>query len=94
MVLLEMVMKKKANEVSISRFKANRFALLAKVHRTRRPLQVTPFGKLVATIFPATQAQTRKPRNQRVRVGSMTSMDILGDILSPANAPNEWECLR
>ncbi len=77
-------------EVSISQFKAKCLGLLEHVRKTRRPLRVTRFGKPVADIVPATVTLDRASW-----FGSMKdSGKILGDIVSPANDPDEWESLR
>ena len=78
------------NEVSISVFKAKCLALLEQVRLTRMPLRVTRFGKPVADIVPAAVVQDRASW-----IGSMKdSFEILGDIVSPANDPEEWEAVR
>jgi prevent-host-death family protein len=77
-------------EVSISQFKAKCLGLLEQVRLTRKPLRVTKFGKPVADIVPATTVQDRA-----AWIGSMKGkFEILGDIVSPANEPEEWEALR
>ena len=77
-------------EVAISEFKAKCLALLEQVRQTRKPIRVTRFGKPVAEIVPPTIVQ-----NRASWVGSMRdSIEILGDIISPANDEDEWEALR
>jgi len=77
-------------EVSISQFKAKCLRLLEQVRKTRKPLRVTKFGKPVADIVPAAATVDRASW-----FGSMKdSGKILGDIVSPANDPEEWESLR
>jgi prevent-host-death family protein len=77
-------------EVAISEFKAKCLALLEQVRQTRKPIRVTRFGKPVAEIVPPTIVQDRASW-----VGSMKdSIEILGDIISPANDEDEWEALR
>jgi len=77
-------------EVSISQFKAKCLRLLEQVRKTRKPLRVTKFGKPVADIVPAASTVDRASW-----FGSMKdSGKILGDIVSPANDPEEWESLR
>jgi prevent-host-death family protein len=83
-------MASQLEEVSISQFKAKCLGLLEQVRKTRKPLRVTKFGKPVADIVPATVAVDRASW-----FGSMKdSGKILGDIVSPANDPEEWESLR
>ena len=77
-------------EVAISEFKAKCLALLEQVRQTRKPIRVTRFGKPVAEIVSPTIVQDRASW-----IGSMKdSIEILGDIISPANDEDEWEALR
>jgi antitoxin (DNA-binding transcriptional repressor) of toxin-antitoxin stability system len=66
-------------EVSISEFKAKCLAIL-----------ITRFGKPVAEVVPPS------PDKERGNwLGCMKGrMEILGDIMSPATDPEEWEVLR
>jgi prevent-host-death family protein len=77
-------------EVSISEFKAKCLALLETVRRTRTPIRVTRFGKPVAEVIPPSAVVDRA-----AWIGSMKdSIEIVGDIISPANDEGEWEVLR
>jgi len=77
-------------EVTISDFKANCFSLLNQVQKTKRPLRVTRFGKPILDIMPAAPQPSRAEW-----FGSMRgTIEILGDIVSPANDEDDWECLR
>jgi prevent-host-death family protein len=77
-------------EVSISQFKAKCLELLEQVRRTRQPIRITRHGKPVAEVIPPTAVVDRA-----VWIGSMKdSMEIVGDIISPANDEDEWEVLR
>jgi prevent-host-death family protein len=77
-------------EVSISEFKAKCLALLEEVRKTKKPIRVTRFGKPIAEVIPPTSVQARASW-----IGSMKdSMEIVGDIVSPANEEDEWEVLR
>ena len=76
-------------EIAISEFKAKCLSLLDQVHKTKKPIRVTRFGKPVAEVFPTS------PASSSDWMGSMKdSMEILGDIVSPANDENDWEVLR
>jgi len=77
-------------EVAISEFKAKCLSLLEQVHQTKKPIRVTRFGKPVAEVVPPS------PETHAADwIGSMKdSMEILGDIVSPANDESEWEALR
>jgi prevent-host-death family protein len=80
-----MVMK----EVAISEFKAKCLALLTEVERSKQPLRITRHGKPVAEVVPPS------PLNDSSWIGSMKGrMQILGDIVSPASDPADWEVLR
>lgn len=77
-------------EIAISEFKAKCLAILENVRRTKTPVRVTRFGKPVAEIVPPTAVMDRAQW-----IGSMKdSIEILGDIISPANDEDEWDSLR
>ncbi|HXJ45423.1 MAG TPA: type II toxin-antitoxin system prevent-host-death family antitoxin [Candidatus Dormibacteraeota bacterium] len=70
--------------------KAKCLALLEQVRKTKQPLQVVRHGKPVVEIVPATEKIDRLEW-----IGSMKdSVDILGDIISPATDEDDWEVLR
>ena len=77
-------------EVTISEFKAKCLALIARVYKTKQPLRITKFGKPVAELGPPSVA-----KNRENWLGCMAGRgEILGDIISPATEPEEWEALR
>jgi prevent-host-death family protein len=77
-------------EIAISEFKAKCLALLDQVCKTKKPLRVTRFGKPIAEVVPPSPVQGRA-----AWIGSMKdSVEIVGDIISPANEESEWEALR
>lgn len=77
-------------EIAISEFKSKCLAILEQVRLTKTPIRVTRFGKPVAEIVPPTAVMDRAKW-----MGSLKdSMEILGDIIAPANDGDEWECLR
>ena len=77
-------------EVAISKFKAKCLALLEQVSKTKKPIRVTRFGKPIADVIPPSSIQGRA-----AWIGSMKDcMEIVGDIISPANEEEEWEALR
>ena len=77
-------------EVAISEFKAKCLALLEQVRLTKKPILVTRFGKPVAEIVPPSPVDSREDW-----LGSMKdSIEILGDIVSPASDEEDWEVLR
>ncbi len=76
-------------EVAISEFKAKCLALLEQVQKTKKPIRVTRFGKPVAEVVPPSPAP---PADW---LGSMKdTIEIVGDIVSPANEESDWEVLR
>ena len=77
-------------EVTISEFRTKCFSLLNQVEKTKQPLRVTRFGKPITDIVPAAPQPS-----QADWFGSMKgTIEILGDIVSPASDEDEWECLR
>ncbi len=77
-------------EVAISEFKAKCLALLEQVRRTHQPIRITRHGKPVAEVVPPSAVVDRA-----AWIGSMKdSVEIVGDIISPANDEDEWEVLR
>jgi len=77
-------------EIAISEFKAKCLEVLKQVSRTRKPIRVTRFGKPIADVMPPAVVQPRA-----ALIDSMKdSMEIVGDIISPANDENDWEVLR
>jgi len=77
-------------EIAISEFKAKCLAIIEEVRKTGKPIRVTRHGKPVAEVVPATTVIDRA-----VLMGSMRdSIEILGDIISPASDEDEWEALR
>ena len=76
-------------EVAISEFKAKCLALVAQVEKTKHPIRITRFGKPVAEVIPPS---AQAPENW---IGSIKDkIEILGDIVSPANDEGDWEALR
>ena len=77
-------------EVAISEFKAKCLALLEQVRKTKQPIRITRFGKPVAEVVPPTAVVDRKEWFDSMK----GTIEILGDIVSPANDEDEWEVLR
>ncbi|HEY8671064.1 MAG TPA: type II toxin-antitoxin system Phd/YefM family antitoxin [Terriglobales bacterium] len=76
-------------EIAVSEFKAKCLAILDEVQKTKQPVRVTRFGKPLAEVGPPSPAV---PKDW---MGSMKGqMKILGDIVSPASNPEDWEVLR
>jgi antitoxin (DNA-binding transcriptional repressor) of toxin-antitoxin stability system len=77
-------------EIAISEFKAKCLAIVEEVHKTKHPIQITKFGKVVAELGPPKPKPAPKDW-----MGSMKGeVKILGDIISPASDPEDWEVLR
>ena len=77
-------------EVTISEFRTKCFSLLHQVEKTKLPLRVTRFGKPIAEIVPPAPQPSCSDW-----FGSMKgTIEILGDIVSPANDEQDWEVLR
>jgi prevent-host-death family protein len=76
-------------EIPISEFRAKCLAILRQVQKTKKPIRITRFGKAIAEVVPA------PPTRSTDRIGSMKgSIEILGDIVSPANEESDWKALR
>ncbi|HZR66574.1 MAG TPA: type II toxin-antitoxin system Phd/YefM family antitoxin [Terriglobales bacterium] len=76
-------------EIAISEFKAKCLALLDQVQKTKKPLRITRFGKPVAQVVAIV------PEDSSPWIGSMKgTLEIVGDIVAPANDEQEWEALR
>jgi prevent-host-death family protein len=76
-------------EIAASEFKAKCLALLDEVQKTKRSVRITKRGKPVAELNPIS------PKQPKDLFGFMKGkMDIVGDIISPATDPEDWEVLR
>jgi prevent-host-death family protein len=76
--------------IAISKFKATCLAVLERVRKTGTPILVTRFGEPVAEIVPPPPAE--RPANW---LGCMAgTAEIVGDIISPATDPDDWDALR
>jgi prevent-host-death family protein len=77
-------------EIAISKFKATCLAVLERVHKTKKPVLVTRFGKPVAEVMPPSQ-----PVRATNWIGALTGTGrIAGDIISPAADESDWAVLR
>ena len=76
--------------IAISKFKATCLAVLERVRRTGEPVLVTRFGEPVAEVVPPPA-----PERPRKWLGSFRERgEILGDVVSPAVAEDEWDALK
>ena len=78
------------DEISASEFKAKCLAILEEVSKTRTPVRITKRGKVVAELVPPSPTKHRSSLLGRMKEWGK----ILGDIISPAVEPEEWEVLR
>lgn len=76
--------------ISISKFKATCLAVLERVRRTGKPIVVTKYGEPIAEVVPPTP----EPREKDWLGAMRGTVHYLGDIVSPASDPEEWEALR
>jgi len=73
-------------EINASDFKARCLAILDEVNRTGQPVTILKRGKPVAQLVPPAQPAGQYP--QQTLFGSVR---ILGDIVEPVLAPEDWE---
>jgi prevent-host-death family protein len=77
-------------EIAISKFKATCLAVLERVRQTGKPILITRFGTPIAEVVPPPT-----PSKPKSWLGSMKgSARIVGDVVSPAGDPGDWEVLR
>lgn len=76
--------------MAISEFKAKCLAVLEAVNRTGNPILVTRRGQPIAEVVPPSRPVTAT-RELGAAAGTFR---IVGDIVAPAVAPEEWEALR
>lgn len=76
-------------QIAISEFKAKCLAILDQVQKTKRPVRITRRGKPIAEVVPPS------PESRKEIFGFMKGkMEIVGDIVSPASDPDDWQVLR
>jgi len=74
-------------EIAVSKFKATCLSVLQRVHKTRKPILITRFGKPIAEVIPPSLAP--RPKNW---LGCMAGTGkITGDIIAPAAPLEEWD---
>jgi antitoxin (DNA-binding transcriptional repressor) of toxin-antitoxin stability system len=73
-------------EIAVSKFKATCLAVLQRVHKTRKPILITRFGKPIAEVVPP------PPPRPKSWLGCMAGTGkITGDIIAPAAPLEEWD---
>ena len=76
-------------EITISELAANPVAVLERVRETKQPILITQDGQPIARITPTT------PTGRPDWIGSMEgTVEIVGDIISPASDESDWEVLQ
>ena len=76
--------------MAISKFKATCLSVMKRVNRTRKPVRITKFGKAIADVVPPAPDLPKKDW-----MGCMAgTVQFMGDIVSPATDPDDWEALR
>ena len=83
------MLEKPTETIAISEFKATCLAVLERVRRTRTPIIITRRGEPIAEVIPPAFAGSRDGWLGTMR-GSAT---IVGDLISPASPPADWELL-
>ena len=76
--------------VSISEFKATCLARLERVRRTGQRLLITKHGQPIAEVIPPSSAA----RSARWLGTAAGTGRIVGDLIEPVVAPDEWEAAR
>ena len=90
MVLISSLRLNTMEEIAISEFKAKCLALLDRVHKTKKPIRITRFGRPVAEVIPPSPVEESGDW-----LGAMAdTVQILGDIVSPVIEETDWEVLR
>jgi prevent-host-death family protein len=74
--------------LKISEFKAKCLAVVDQVDRTGEPVTILKRGRAVARLVPAA-SDDRYPQDSLAG-----SVEVLGDILSPALPARAWEAMR
>ena len=76
-------------EIAVSKFKATCLRLMDDIKKTGKSIMVTKKGEPIAIVSPAPP-----PPKQKSWLGSMKdSIQVTGDIISPAADANDWEAL-
>lgn len=77
-----------ARSIAITTFKARCLGLIDEVQRTGRPLVITKRGRPVARLVAHLAEGVAHPQ-----LGLRGSVEILGDIVSPALPASDWEAM-
>ena len=72
-------------KMAAGQFKNRCLALMDEVQRTGQPILITKHGKPVAQLIPAA------PPEDEIFGRMAGKIKIIGDIISPVTAPEDWE---
>lgn len=72
--------------MAAGQFKNRCLAVMDEVQKSGEPVLITKHGKSVAKLVPAA------PPEDEIFGRMAGKIKILGDIISPVTAPEEWEC--
>lgn len=76
-------------EIAISKFKATCLAVLERVRKTGKTIQITRFGQVIAQVGPPSGTKSK------LRLGGGTgTIEILGDIIGPIGEESDWEAAQ
>lgn len=75
--------------ITATEFKAKCLALLDEVQSTGEPITISKRGKPVAEVIPAVPRKGKYPQDSL-----KGTVEVLGDIIEPAFAPEDWESER
>jgi prevent-host-death family protein len=80
--------KQPMKRIARTQFKAQCLQLLDQVERTQKPILITKRGKPIAKLVPV---RTKNPEI----IGRLKGIiKVVGDIVSPAVPPEDWEIVR
>jgi prevent-host-death family protein len=79
-------------EIAASKFKINCLSVVERVRKTRKPVTITRYGKPVAEIRPTPKVAKKSGKSWLGRMEG--TIEILGDIVSPAFDEDEFDALR
>ena len=74
--------------MAAGQFKAQCLKVMDRVYSTRTPVVITKRGKPIAKLVPADDSRSDVFDSLKGKI------EIVGDIVSPLVAPEDWEALR
>ncbi len=76
--------------ISISKFKATCLGLLVRINKSGEPILVTKKNEPIALVSPA----PKKKKTRSLFGSAKGTIQVTGDIISPASSLEDWEVLR